>query len=107
MERAIEFLLKNQADFDTKLDRLTEQVGHLGEEVGRVTVKVREVSLQVSSQSETQTEFIKVVTQHIEQQARINDDFRATQTRIANALDSLATTVRRFVDGRDSSTEQT
>jgi hypothetical protein len=100
MERAIEFLIKNQAGFDVKLDRLTEEV--------------TEMSKQMRLHAETQTEFIKVVTRHTEDQARINEEqrrtnaeFRATQTRIANSLDSLATTVKLFVERRDSSAEQT
>jgi methyl-accepting chemotaxis protein len=100
MERAIEFLLKNQAGFDVKLDRLTEEV--------------TEMSKQVRLHAETQTEFIKVVTRHTEDQARINEEqrrtnaeFRATQTRLAEGLLSLATTVQRFIGERDSSSEQT
>jgi hypothetical protein len=100
MERAIEFLLKNQADYDTRLDRLSEEV--------------RETGKQLRLHADTQAEFIKVVTRHIEEQARINEgqarinaEFRATQTRIANSLDSLATTVKLFVERRDSSAEQT
>jgi hypothetical protein len=100
MERAIEFLLKNQAGFDVKLDRLTEEV--------------TEMSKQVRLHAEMQTEFIKVVTRHTEDQARINEEqrrtnaeFRATQTRLAEGLLSLATTVQRFIGERDSSSEQT
>jgi phage host-nuclease inhibitor protein Gam len=96
MERAIEFLLKNQAHFDVRLNRLTEEVGHL-------TGEVRETGRQLRLHADTQSEFIKVVTQHIEAQAQINDNFRATQTRIAEDLHVLATTVQRFVEGRDSS----
>ncbi len=59
MERAIEFLLKNQADFDNRLDRLSEEVGRLAE-------GLQETNKQLLFHVETQTEFIKVVTQHIE-----------------------------------------
>jgi hypothetical protein len=93
MERAIEFLLQGQANFevrltafDTRLDRLTEEV--------------REMRRQLQLHVETQSEFIKVVTSHIEAQSRFNDDFRATQTRLAEGLLSLATTVERFIEGR-------
>ncbi|MCA1817603.1 MAG: hypothetical protein LC746_14635, partial [Acidobacteria bacterium] len=86
MERAIEFLLKHQADFDVRLNRLSE-------EVGRLTGGVGETNKQLRLYAETQTEFMQVVTQFIEgqsrinaEQARINTEFRATTTRIANAL---------------------
>jgi hypothetical protein len=103
MERAIEFLLKNQADFDVRLNRLAEEVGNL-------TVEVKETGKQLRMHAETQSEFIKIVTQHIEAQvqtneaqARTNNEFRATQKRIAEDLHMLTTTVRRFVEGRESS----
>jgi chromosome segregation ATPase len=107
MERAIEFLLQSQANFetrltafDTRLDRLTEEVGHLAE-------GLQETNKQLRLHADSQAEFIKVVTRYVEKQAqinegqaRINTEFSATQTRIANALDSLATTVQRIAEGR-------
>ena len=79
MERAIEFLLQSQANsearqaaFDARLDRLTEQVA----ETGR----------QLQMHAETQTEFIQIVTQHIEAQGRFNAEFRAAQARTDEAL---------------------
>lgn len=114
MERAIEFLLQGQANFevrltafDMRLDRLTERVDRLTGSVDQLTVKVdqltgevREMNQQLQLHVETQSEFIKVVTSNIEAQSRFNDDFRATQTRLAEGLLSLATTVQRFIEGR-------
>jgi len=48
MERAIEFLLKSQADHDTRLDELTAQV--------------KETSRQLQTYAETQSQFIGIVT---------------------------------------------
>jgi uncharacterized coiled-coil DUF342 family protein len=93
MERAIEFLIKNQADFDTRLNRLAEEVGHL-------TGEVRETGMQLRLHAETQSEFIRVVTQHIEAQAHINADVRTTLARISEDLRLLATTAQRFAEGR-------
>ncbi|MDT7540677.1 MAG: hypothetical protein QOE33_581 [Acidobacteriota bacterium] len=114
MERAIEFLLQGQANFevrltafDTRLDRLTERVDQLTVKVDQLTGsveqlagEVREMRQQLQLHVETQSEFIKVVTSHIEAQSRFNDDFRATQTRLAEGSLSLATTVQRFIEGR-------
>ena len=107
MERAIEFLLKNQADFDVKLNRLSEEVSNLSEGVA-------ETNKQLRFYAETQTEFMQVATRFVEEQSRINAEqartnaeFRTTQTRLAEGLLSLATTVQRFVERRDSSSEQT
>jgi hypothetical protein len=93
MERAIEFLLKNQADFDVRLNRLTEEVDQL-------TGEVRETGQQLRMHADTQTEFVRVVTSHIEAQGHINADVRATLVRISEDLRSLATTVQRFAEGR-------
>src|SRR2546423_4940332 len=100
MERAIEFLLQGQANFevrltafDTRLDRLTERVDQLTVKVDQLAGEVREMRQQLQLHVETQSEFIKVVTSHIEAQSRFNDDFRATQTRLAEGLLSLAQTV--------------
>jgi ribosome recycling factor len=92
MERAIEFLLKNQAEFDVRLNRLTEEV--------------RETGKQLRFYAETQTEFIKVVTRHIEEQVRTNAEFRATQTRLAEDLHALATTVHWLVKDRGDTLDQ-
>jgi hypothetical protein len=86
MERAIEFLLKNQAGFGEKLDRLTEEV--------------RETGRQLRLHADTQTEFVRVVTSHMEAQAHIDADVRTTLVRISEDLRLLATTVQRFAEGR-------
>jgi ABC-type transporter Mla subunit MlaD len=52
MERAIEFLLKSQADHDTRLDELTAQV--------------QETSRQLQTYAETQSEFIQITSRNID-----------------------------------------
>lgn len=93
MERAIEFLLKNQANFDVRLNRLAEEVDQL-------TGEVRETGQQLRLHADTQTDFVRVVTAHIEAQGHINADVRATLVRISEDLRLLATTVQRFAEGR-------
>jgi ABC-type transporter Mla subunit MlaD len=55
MERAIEFLLKNQASFDARLE---------------------ESKRQLDSYADTQAELMRVVTRTFEAQNRINEEFR-------------------------------
>ncbi|HWT00576.1 MAG TPA: hypothetical protein VN256_10035 [Pyrinomonadaceae bacterium] len=62
MERAIEFLLQSQANFDARLEQTNQQVA--------------ETSRQLQSYAETQSEFIQIVTRHIEAQAEINASLR-------------------------------
>jgi hypothetical protein len=52
MERAIEFLLKSQADHDARLDELT--------------VQVQETSRQLSAYAETQSGFIGITSRNID-----------------------------------------
>ncbi len=52
MERAIEFLLKSQADHDARLDELTAQV--------------QETSRQLQTYAETQSEFIQITSRNID-----------------------------------------
>jgi len=100
MERAIEFLLQGQANHQLRLDELTQQLA----ETNRV----------VQLNAETQTQFIQIMTQHIEAQGEINaslraainrmdaritqTDARTTQTDVR--LDRLEALVERYLEGR-------
>jgi chromosome segregation ATPase len=64
MERAIDFLLQGQANHEARLGELTEQIA----ETNRI----------VRLNAETQTQFIQLVTRHIEAQGEINASLRAS-----------------------------
>lgn len=55
MERSIEFLLKSQANFEARLEQVTNQIGTL---------------------AQTQNDFMKVMLRHIEAQGEINVSMR-------------------------------
>lgn len=85
MERAIDFLLKSQATLE-----------------GQVAETNRIVQLHAG----TQTEFIQVMTGHVEAQREINASTRdairelvTSQTRTDARLDRLAEAVERFISG--------
>lgn len=96
MERAIEFLLQSQANHEARLGDLTERVGDLTERVGelagrvgelaekadQLTVQVTETSKQLQTYAETQSEFIRAVTQSINGLVEV-------QTRTDAKLDKL------------------
>lgn len=79
MERAIEFLLKGQANHEARLGVLTDKVedlaGRIGELAGRVeelaekaselTAQVTETSKQLQTYAQTQSEFIRATTENI------------------------------------------
>jgi chromosome segregation ATPase len=125
MERAIEFLLQSQANFDARLEQTNRQVA--------------ETSRQLQIYTETQREFIQIVTRHIEAQAEINSSLRgsdrklksaqreltasqaeinssvrdsirelaASQLRTDERLDRLAATVERFItEGRNGNSQK-
>jgi chromosome segregation ATPase len=94
MERAIEFLLQSQADFegrlsafDTRLERMQEQLA--------------ETNRQLQSFADTQAQFIQTVTSFVETQDGINGELRAGQVRLGENLNLLATTVQRFIEGQN------
>jgi chromosome segregation ATPase len=71
MERAIEFLLKNQASFESGLVELKEQIS--------------ETNKQLLMHAETQTELIQIVTRNAEDQRRFNAEFRVALRELAAA----------------------
>ena len=76
MERAIEFLLQNQAKFDTLLDQIGRQVA--------------ETNRQLQLTAETQSEFIQIVTNTIqalkESQDRMDERLTRNDERLSERL---------------------
>ena len=108
MERAIEFLINNQARFDARLEETNRQIA--------------ETNKRLESFADTQAELMRVMTQTFESQHRINEDLRRGQEglllgleRLNNSqeaawaaihqtektVDRLAETVRRQIEGRN------
>jgi chromosome segregation ATPase len=85
MERAIDFLLQGQANHEARLGALTERVGELTGTVNQLSETVNQLTEQVAGtnrlmqfHAETQTNFIQIVTRHIETQVEINASLRAS-----------------------------
>ena len=108
MERAIEFLLQSQGNHEARLGQITDQVNQLTDGVKQLTQRVEETNRVVQLQSETQTEFIQIVTRHIEAQGEINASLRtafkqndASMSRTDARLDRLEALVERYLEGRN------
>ena len=107
MERAIEFLIDNQARFDARLEETNRQIA--------------ETNKRLESFADTQAELLQVVTRTFEAQNRINEEFRHGHEELHRGLenlqrsqdaawvaihqteksvDRLAETVRRQIEGR-------
>jgi len=98
MERAIEFLLKNQADFAARQARTDERLNDL-------TAQVAETNRLMQLQAETQSQFIEIVTvtmnrlaeaqeRTAQQIAQISGHANETDAR----LDRLAALVERHIE---------
>jgi chromosome segregation ATPase len=79
LERAIDILLKNQANFDVRIEKTNEQLARTDE-------KVRQLTEQVSAIAGTQNHFIQVVTRFIETQGQTNESLRAAQAQTNESL---------------------
>ncbi len=134
MERAIEFLLQGQANFDTRLEHLLQNQANFDARLEQTNLQVAETSRQLQAYAETQTEFIQIVTRHIEAQVEINASLResirelkasrrefaesqreltasqrtltASQLRTDERLDRLADTVERYISERRNGNSQ-
>ena len=78
MQRAIEFLLKNQASFEVQLEKTNRQIE-------RTEQQLELTNQRISLLAETQTEFIQAMTGHVESQREINADLRRTMRELAQA----------------------
>jgi chromosome condensin MukBEF ATPase and DNA-binding subunit MukB len=76
VERAIDFLLKSQANSEARIEQTNEQLNQLAEQLG--------------SFADTQTEMMRVMIRFIESQTLTNDSTAARQARVEEALVRLA-----------------
>jgi ABC-type transporter Mla subunit MlaD len=95
MERALEFLLQSQANYDARLEQTNARLEQTNAQLEQTNEQVAETSRQLQAYAETQTEFIQIVTTSISRLAE-------AQTRSDERLDNLIALVERFVsEGRD------
>lgn len=92
MERAIDFLLKSQANLEARIEQVNTNLGVRIDETNR---QLAETNRQLGDYANMQTTLIQVVTRTFESQAAIN---RRTDER----LNALIVTVEKLIDGRGS-----
>jgi methyl-accepting chemotaxis protein len=93
VERAIEFLLKSQANLEIKIGGLAGQVEGLIEQVGEINHIIR---AQAESQSQLNELMTRAITELAEAQQRTVVRLDQTDAR----LDRLAAVVERLTEGR-------
>jgi vacuolar-type H+-ATPase subunit I/STV1 len=95
IERAFEIVLSNQANFEVQLEKTNRQIEETNRQLAETNRQAAETNKRLEIVAETQTEFIQVVTRHIESQGEINNSLR-------NAIRDLSSTVERYIsDGRN------
>jgi DNA polymerase elongation subunit (family B) len=99
-ERAIEHILNLQANFEVQLEKTNQQLAETDAQVKRTSRQIEETNKRLDIYAETQTEFIKIVTKHIEAQGEINASLRASLARTDSRLDALIDIVRDRLSGQ-------
>ena len=117
MERAIDFLLKSQANFEARQQQYeAERAQREAEQAQRdaridarfelTSQQIAEMNKQLGMFADTQADFIRVVTHTFEEQARINKSVAGALKRLAESqahtdrrLDALIDIVRGKLNG--------
>lgn len=89
MERAIEFLLKSQANFEERQVAFEERQVAFEAQQRRTDEQIAETGRQVAHYAETQSVFIETVTRVLEAQDQINASLRAADARTDERLNKL------------------
>lgn len=107
MERAIEFLLRSQANFEARLDRsqadFEARLVRLETGLEQTNQNVAEMSKQLQSYAETQTEFIQIVGNAIQGLTAAVERTNENLVRTDERLNNLAGLVERIItEGRNN-----
>ncbi|MET0650504.1 MAG: hypothetical protein ABW208_28170 [Pyrinomonadaceae bacterium] len=92
MERAIDFLLKSQANLEARIEQVN---ANLGTRIDETNKQLAETNRQLGDYANMQTTLIQVVTRTFEAQAAINK-------RTDERLNSLIVTVEKLINERGS-----
>jgi type II secretory pathway component GspD/PulD (secretin) len=106
MERAIDFLLKSQANLEARIeqvnanlgmriDETNRQLGETNRQLGETNRQLGETNRQLGDYANTQTTLIQVITRTFEAQAAINK-------RTDERLNALIVTVEKLINERGS-----
>lgn len=101
LERAIDFILKSHARADARIERNDEQLSLLAEQVSQLRQQDADAQQRLhfiadahASLANAHTNLVRVLTQSLETQDRINKSLRAADVRQARLIASLGETVR-------------
>lgn len=86
IERAIDFLLKSQANSEARIEQTNEQLNRLAGKVVELTVRFDQMSFQLGSYADTQVEFMRTMTMFMESEARFRKSTEAMQVGLEEAI---------------------
>lgn len=86
MERAIDFLLKSQANLEARIEQVNTNLSNRIEDTNR---QLAETNKLLGEHARTQTEFIQIVTRTFEAQADINKRTDERINTLINAVERL------------------
>lgn len=104
LERAIDFLLKSQANLEARIEQvntnlsasiaevnktLGEQIARTNEQLARTDEQLARTDRQLGEFADTQAEFIQVMTRTWEVQGEFNNSMRTAYRKLAQKIDEL------------------
>lgn len=95
MERAIEFLLRNQATFEGRIEQVN---ANLGARIEELAGRVGELTGRVGELAESVTELHNVVRMQADSQSQVNQAMTTTVTALAQAQAKTEAKVDRLAD---------
>ena len=89
MERAIEFLLKNQATHDERISRTQAQIGEMQTQLSETQAQLSELGRVVQMQAESQSQFNQTVTTAITALAEAQTKTETKVDRLTGIVETL------------------
>ncbi|HEX3558266.1 MAG TPA: hypothetical protein VHU19_03630 [Pyrinomonadaceae bacterium] len=99
MERAIDFLLKSQANLEQRIEQVNS---NLGARIEEVTARVEDAHRLIGELAQTQNEFTQTVTRVFEEQAELNRRQAEFNKRTDERINALVGAVERLISERQN-----
>ena len=105
MERAIEFLLKNQADFNERMTRLEAAQAEMREQIRESAAETREQIRALAAAQEGTQQQISVTQRQLDHLTVVVGSIAEATQRNSSDIDALIKLVGGLVEGRDGKSE--
>jgi hypothetical protein len=99
IERAIDFLLRSQANSEARIEQTNEQLN-------RLTEGLDELRVQLGAFADTQVELMRVMTGFMESEARFRESTEASQARLEDSLVRTNESLRASIGELAANTEK-